>query len=180
MYLFTFTSPSPSSLSDYSIPFISVCRAFFFSFLFSFSSFFFRFCPSSVIASPYSILFVPFSIFGPFSLFFPSYFSLFIYPLSVSLLYMLYSSVFIFTHIPLFRFLYCTPFHFFLVSLCSHPARHVNMYKWQQSCRRCSTVNRQTSYISNRFYNGCTTCRSRPPVTLKISANSFKSPNSLT
>ena len=38
-YLFTFISSRPFSLSNYSIPFISVCKTFFFSFIFSLSSF---------------------------------------------------------------------------------------------------------------------------------------------
>lgn len=74
--------------------------------------------PSSVVPSPSSFN----SLFLVPSLFFPSYFSLFIFSLSVSPLYTLYCSVFIFPHIPLFSFLYCPSFHLFLSCYTAIPA----------------------------------------------------------
>jgi len=107
-YLFPFTSPRPFSLI---IPFLLYPSVgIFSSHSYSLSPVFFRFCPSSVVPSPYSIFFVQFSIFGPFSLFSFLFFFIYFLPICLSLVHVLLFCVYIYPHSTVsFPLLYLIP-----------------------------------------------------------------------
>lgn len=178
-YLFIHVYISLSFLAlYYSIPFISLCRTFFFSFLFSFSSSSVS-APFSVVPSPNSIFFVQFSIFGPFSLFSFLFFFIYFFPFRLCLVHALLFCVCIYSH---------SAVSFSLLNLISSFPCLV-MQQFQQTCKDGSNhvvmppfVRSQltTSHISNCFYSACTNFRSRPPGTTNNSTSSFKLPNCLT